>query len=261
MRFFGKTVTLTFACIASFNAFAASFSTPSHFEIMYVDKQSSGVFSLSKTDTKLDAGPHQVVVRYADNVGSNSNSEIIKSTPIVINLNVKDGQEIVLQAQQPRNISKAKKFAEKPKFSLSDKKGGSVDSSYYLLPLKPGMQFSRDYLEEIAAIEAKQGSNTPAVAAATSTAVVAKAQTPAATTSTNGSSNTNAAIATTAVATTAVVASNNNPVATSAEVALPASNVAVPASDNTELQMLQFWYQRADAATRKQFQIWVIQQQ
>ncbi|GAD01384.1 YccT family protein [Agarivorans albus] len=253
MRFFGKTVSLTFACIASFNAFAASFSTPSHFEIMYVDKQSTGVLSLSKTSADLNAGPHQVVVRYADNVGSNSNSEIIKSTPIVINLNVKDGQDIVLKAQQPRSISKAKKFADKPSFSLKDENGGSVDSSYYLLPLKPGMQFSRDYLEEIAAIEAKQGTAAPAAAAATTTAVVAKTDTPAAS-STNSNSNATAAVATTAVAATAVAASNDSPAAAS-------NDVAVPAGDNTELQMLQFWYQRADAATRKQFQIWVIQQQ
>jgi uncharacterized protein YccT (UPF0319 family) len=253
MRFFGKTVSLTFACIASFNAFAASFSTPSHFEIMYVDKQSTGTFSLSKTDTELTAGPHQVVVRYSDNVGSNSNSEIIKSTPIVINLNVKDGQDIVLKAQQPRSISKAKKFADKPSFSLKDENGGSVDSSYYLLPLQPGMQFSRDYLEEIAAIEAKQGTAAPTAAAATTAAVVTKTDTPAAS-STNSNSNTTAAVATTAVATTAVVAANDSPAAAS-------NDVAVPAGDNTELQMLQFWYQRADAATRKQFQIWVIQQQ
>lgn len=253
MRFFGKTVSLTFVCIASFNAFAASFSTPSHFEIMYVDKQSTGVLSLSKTSADLNAGPHQVVVRYADNVGSNSNSEIIKSTPIVINLNVKDGQDIVLKAQQPRNISKAKKFADKPSFSLKDENGGSVDSSYYLLPLKPGMQFSRDYLEEIAAIEAKQGTTAPAAAAATTSAVVTKTDTPVAS-STNSNSNATAAVATTAVAATAVAASNDSPAAVS-------NDVAVPAGDNTELQMLQFWYQRADAATRKQFQIWVIQQQ
>ncbi|WP_163132772.1 DUF2057 domain-containing protein [Agarivorans sp. Alg241-V36] len=234
MRFFGKTVSLTFACIASFNAFAASFSTPSYFEIMYVDKQSTGMLSSAKTEIELTTGPHQVVVRYNDVVGSSNSSEIIKSQPIVINLNVRDGQSILLASKQPRGISKAKKYADKPSFSLKDENGGSVDSSYYVLPLKPGMQLSRDYLEEIAAIEAKQGTAAPAAAAATTAAVVAKTDTP--TTSTT-SSNSNA---------TAAAASND---------------VAVPASDSTELQMLQFWYQRADAATRKQFQIWVIQQQ
>ncbi|MDO6684862.1 MULTISPECIES: YccT family protein [unclassified Agarivorans] len=255
MRFLGKTVTLTFACIASFNALAASFSTPTHFEIMYVDKQSTGTFSLSKTDADLTTGPHQIVVRYSDNVGSNSNSEIIKSQPIVINLNVKENQDIVLSAKQPRSISKAKKFADKPTFSLKSKNGGSVDSTHYVLPLKSGMQFSRDYLEEIAAIEATQANTTAAAVATTSTVVAASNTAKAKPTTTASTSTTNSAVAATAVVATTVAVASNEPAAA------PEADVVMPSGDNTELQMLQFWYQRSDAATRKAFQIWVIQQQ
>ncbi|UPW16920.1 DUF2057 domain-containing protein [Agarivorans sp. TSD2052] len=244
MRFLVKVLSLSLVFLASWSAYAASFSTPSHFEIMYVDKQSTGAFS--KTKAKLDTGSHQVVVRYSDNVGSSNNSEIIKSTPIVINLDIKQGQDIVLKAKQETSINRAKKYAAKPTFTLSDKNGSKVNESHYLLPMKPGVQFSRDYLEEIAEIEATQAGNAPAVAA---TAAVAASTTPKAETAVTSSTNT------AAVAATAVVASD------SVEPPVSDSEMMVPAGDNTELQMLQFWYQRADAATRKQFQIWVIQQQ
>ncbi|WP_427978572.1 YccT family protein [Agarivorans sp.] len=247
MRFFGKTLFLTFACLSSLQAFASSFSTPVFYEIMYLDKQSTGMLSLNKNQTELTAGEHQVVVRYTDTLGSNSSSEIIKSEPIVINLNVKNGQDIVLEAKKPRSARQARRYAEDPQFTLVDKKGTSVEASFYLLPFQPGMQLSRNYLNEIAELEAQQAEKAPAVQQQASAAV------PAATKPKNkpNKANNTAAIA----ASTVAVASTASAVSPAAE------TVVINADDNTELQMLQFWYQRADKATRKQFQIWTIQQQ
>jgi len=243
MRFFGKTLFLTFACLSSLQAFASSFSTPVFYEIMYLDKQSMGMLSLNKNETDLSAGEHQLVVRYTDTVGSNNNSEIIKSEPVVINLNVKNGQDIVLEAKKPRSIKQAQRYAKDPKFTLVDKNGTSVEASVYVLPFQPGMQLSRNYLNEIAEIEAQQVAKAPAVQPQASTVAPATNKAPA--------SNANAALAASAVA----VAGTASAVTPAAEI------VVINADDSTELQMLQFWYQRADKETRKQFQIWAIQQQ
>ncbi|WP_432459556.1 YccT family protein [Agarivorans sp. QJM3NY_25] len=248
MRFLVKAVTLTCACLASWSALAASFSTPNHFELMYVDKQSVGVLSLNKSNVELPTGQHQVVVRYSDNIGSNNNSELVKSSPIVINIELKKGQEIFLESKQPNTLSRAKSFAKKPQFTLKDQHGGTVNASHYILPKKSGLQLSRNYLNEIAAIEAQQAKANPVAA---STVAVAETTTRAATPAPaakpvvmNSATGTAVTVATTSAATAAVTIPSNT-----------------DASDNTELQMLQFWYQRADATTRKQFQIWVIQQQ
>ncbi len=245
MRFFGKALFLTFACLGSLQAFASSFSTPIFYEIIYLDKQSMGMLSLNKNQTELSVGEHQLVVRYTDTVGSNNNSELVKSEPIVINLNVKNGQEIVLEAKKPRSIKQAQRYAEAPKFTLVDKNGASVDADFYLLPFQPGMQLSRNYLDEIAELEAQQAAKAPAVQQQVNTVAPAANQPKA------QASNANVALATSAVA----VASTTSAVTPTAE------TVVINADDNTELQMLQFWYQRADKETRKQFQIWAIQQQ
>ncbi|WP_026973476.1 YccT family protein [Aliagarivorans marinus] len=271
MHLFTKAMTAAVAALASAQLAAASFSVPTNFELLYVDKEKVSSFFTSKSKVDLDGGVHQVVVRYRDTVGGSDNSEVISSGPIVINLELSADQDIVLKGDSPRTVRKAEEYAKKPRFSVSDKRGGQVRHEYYHLPLKPGFQLNRDYLEEIAAYETQNASQIIATPAGAAAAPKPKAIQPAAAATTAAA--TTAVAAAPAASTPAVTSTSNTTememltfwfnkasVDTRKQIQVWAITGEAPEAAGTEMEMLQFWYGKADEATRKQFQVWAIQQ-
>ncbi|MEJ6113291.1 DUF2057 domain-containing protein [Aeromonas salmonicida] len=189
-----------------------------------IDGQPINPKLLDKSNTyPIKAGDHQLVVAFEGNYSSRSDIKLVTAEPLVINFTAADNQKLVLDFKKPRNESEAKQFVKDQKVVLKDKNSGQiVASEQFVMPKVEGFQLTRDYQQELLGMG--KAFNQP----------------------------TTVAVSTVAVSTAAVMA------AASAPVQLAPSK----AQSNPEaLTQLQSWYNKADAETRKAFQIWVIQQQ
>ncbi|GAA0830251.1 hypothetical protein GCM10009112_13520 [Marinomonas arenicola] len=187
------------------HAMAAEFKVPVSYEIMYVDLKDTSKFG-SDFDIKLDKGHHQVVVRYNQNIRNSDDLNLYRSEPIIIDFDVEQDTKLELKAPYIRKDQQASDYADKPTFTIVDAKTGSkYDYTDQMLPMKPGFQPTRNYLEEIKVFTGVKAAN-----AASSAATYAP--TP------------------------------------------PPKEVA----ETNEFQMMQFWFNKSDAATRKDFRIWMV---
>ena len=191
--------------------------------VQLIDGQSINPKLLDKTSTfPLSAGKHQLVVAFEGNYSSRNEIKLVTAEPLVLNFTAADNQQLVLDYKKPRNEAEAKLFVKEQKVALKDKVSGQqVSSEQFVMPKVEGFQLTRDYQQEL--INMGKAFNQPKTVAVSSAAVMA-----------------------------AVMAAASAPV-----VAAPSKAQSNPEA----LTQLQNWYNKADAETRKAFQIWVIQQQ
>ncbi|TNJ14614.1 DUF2057 domain-containing protein [Aeromonas veronii] len=191
--------------------------------VQLIDGQSINPKLLDKTSTfPLSAGKHQLVVAFEGNYSSRNEIKLVTAEPLVLNFTAADNQQLVLDYKKPRNEAEAKQFVKDQKVALKDKVSGQqVSSEQFVMPKVEGFQLTRDYQQEL--INMGKAFNQPKAVAVSSAAVMA-----------------------------AVMAAASAPVQVAPS----------KAQSNPEaLTQLQNWYNKADAETRKAFQIWVIQQQ
>lgn len=195
---------------------------PSSVDILAVNESKpdldGGLFSSHKTMTLPD-GQNQIVFQYQVAFDQGNDREFIDSDTIIATF---DASNTTLTFNMPkfRNVSAAKEGMKDLQWSLVDSDQQTVAVKEDTL-VKKGMQIGRNYPTESANYNKEGG-----VAALTATTGAASVAT------------VNAAAANTAVQ----------------PVTLPAN---VKASDNTAEEMLYFWYEKADDATKQRFKEFV----
>lgn len=183
-----------------FSANAATFDVPKNFEIMFIDLDKKGAFE-NDFHAKLDAGEHQIVVRFNQRIGNASDGQQFESEPQIIELELAQNSQIVLEAPYFFQENDAARYAKSPEFTLVDKANdGELEYEVRALPHKAGFQNMRDYEEEVREFTATYKETNP-----------------------------------------------DSP---------SAADANAPATE--ELEMLKFWYNKADAQTRKDIRFWLI---
>lgn len=89
----------------------------------------SGLFNGKNNTYKLDAGSHQISVKYQELFEENYiNHDIVRSNIVTLNTgNLKDGQTYQLvMVNPPKDHESAKKFAERPVIGLKDSQGNLI---------------------------------------------------------------------------------------------------------------------------------------
>jgi uncharacterized protein len=205
-------------------AYSATIEIPRPYVVYLQDGKSAKTKALdSQRQFNLPAGEHQLVIRFEGSFKDQSENRLISGEPVVLNLDLKAEDQLAIKFDYPKNYRAAEKFLEKQDLTFIDtQSGGTTKVDYFVMPKKEGLQIGRDYQQELQAL--------------------GKAfQQPAAMTSTTEM----------AVATVAGAAATQG--ATSGKGALD--------KKTQTLEMLKYWYNQADAETRKNFQYWVISQQ
>ncbi|MBR7887393.1 DUF2057 domain-containing protein [Marinomonas sp. A79] len=187
------------ASVLAMPAVAATFDVPRSYEIMYVDLESSRQFG-NDFKVDVDAGEHQIVVRFNKLLRIGDDTQEFQSEPVVLNLQFEENTSLTLKAPYIANKRQAEANAQKPEFTILDNTTGkAVNYQQQALEAQSGFQNTRDYREEVAKL---------------------------------------AALA-------------PDPV--------KAGPVPAPAltTDDVALDMLKFWYNQSDSATRKALRIWM----
>ncbi|MCB5161605.1 DUF2057 domain-containing protein [Marinomonas algarum] len=201
MKQMKKVATLGVACLASLAmpTVAATFEVPRSFEIMYVDLESARQFG-NDFKVEVDAGGHQIVVRFNKLLRSGDDTLSFQSEPVVLDLEFDDNTALTLKAPYISTERQAEANEEAPEFTIVDKVTGK-EAAYQqnLLATQSGFQNTRDYLEEVSRL-----TETPETA-------------------------------------------GPGPV--------PAPAVT---TNDLALDMLKFWFNRSDSATRKALSVWMI---
>lgn len=181
-----------------------------------------GFFSTNKT-VVLPDGENQIAFRYIPIFKNGKDREQLNSDVIVAKFSAADAK---LQFEFPhyKNLREAEKFNHNPDWKMVNEKGEQVDLVQDKL-IHNGIQIGRNYESEMVTYNAKGG-----VAAIAPLAVVGSVATPAQLT--------------------------EPAVANTANTATPSK---APAA-TTEEEMLRFWYDKADEATKQRFKAYVNSQ-
>jgi len=136
------------ALVISAQAFSATFSVPSYFQILYVDREKISLFG-DDQQVELEPGLHEVLIRYDQTIERFNEDHTFRSEPIIIDLNIREADQLKLTAIEPKKVSEAKKFLKILEFEIVDQHDDVADYESHVLPLKPGIQWGRNYLKEI----------------------------------------------------------------------------------------------------------------
>ena len=147
MHHFTK-LSLVLGSVLSFQTFAATFTAPDFFKIMYVDRETPSLVN-DENKIMLNEGKHELVLRYDQILDKYKEEERFKSEPIIVDLIVVDTDVLEVESVEPKKYRLAEKYEENPKFTIVNQQGELANYQSELLPFKPGFQFGRDYLEEI----------------------------------------------------------------------------------------------------------------
>jgi uncharacterized protein YccT (UPF0319 family) len=251
MRFTAK-ISLIAAGFLSFQALAATFSLPNYFEVMYVDREKPSMFKMS-SDITLDAGRHEILVRYYQVIEKRNENYRFSSQPVIIDLEVTADDQMRLDAQQPKNIHDGEKFAAAPSFEIIRKNGDLANYTSQMLPLRPGWQMGRDYLKEL--VEFKQ-QQTAAMAAHTEIAAL-KTQL-ASTPSTPNGSKSEQSTGMTTLEKLQMWYNRADDASQKAYRFWLIDPTVEPKQPTKAFEMLKYWHQQADAVTQRAIQIWMI---
>ena len=138
-----------FFCWLALPVQAATFEVPRSFEIMYVDLESSRNFG-NDFKVEVDEGQHQIVVRFNKLLRSGGDTEMYQSEPIVLDLAFDKGTYLMLKASYISNPKQAKSFSKEPTFTIvDDVSGKEVRYRQEVLPVQSGLQNTRNYVNEI----------------------------------------------------------------------------------------------------------------
>ena len=155
MNFFTKLFSMV-AVVISAQAFSATFSVPSYFQILYVDREKISLFG-DDQQIELEPGLHEILIRYDQMIERFNEEESFRSEPIIIDLNIREADQLTLVATKPKKFHDAEKFAKMLAFEIVNQHDDVADYERHVLPLKPGIQWGRNYLKEV--IEYKEETN------------------------------------------------------------------------------------------------------
>ncbi|CAM4172350.1 DUF2057 family protein [Vibrio neonatus] len=207
---------------------------PEHVDLLLVngaEPNVDGGFFSSSSSAILPDGENQIVFRYEPTFKQGQEFEKMSSDVIVAKFTA-ENQELTFQFPKYRNIREAKKFDKHPDWALIDESGNKVAFAQDKL-IHHGVQFGRDFATEVM----KFNTTDSAAAIATSNSLAYAAVTAAQASGTE-------------VAVVPVASKTNNATASTANAA----------SATTEEEMLMFWYNKADDATKARFKAYVNSQ-
>lgn len=225
--------------ILSSQAFAATFTVPDHFEMMYIDRERTSIFGGEEFEIK--AGTHELILRYNQEIMHFKEEYNFRSEPIIVDLNIRQEDQLKLTAFLPEGIKQAEVYEKDPEFKIVDQQNKGVNYQAQALPFKSGFQLGRNYLNEVIALKEKQNSE------------VLKVSSEAKVTSVNAAS----------VADLAVLkewyrtADSNTQKAYRLWTIDPSATVK---QETKALKMLKQRHLEASDNTRKALQIWIIEQ-
>ncbi|MBC7004841.1 DUF2057 domain-containing protein [Photobacterium sp. BZF1] len=210
------------ACGISFSTLAdVKLDLPYQADLVLVN----GVEQDGNDTLTLPNGVNQFAFTYIDSLRENGDDYLYKSDVIIVKFDASD-EALKLDLPKLRTAQDARKFNKSPQLALVAANGEKIDFEQDKL-IKSGLQFGRDFEKEIAVYN----QSGKAAAVATTAAVVATAAVPA-----------------TLPATAA-------PAATS-----PKSPVDQQQTRNVAENMLNYWYEQADEATRARFKAKINQE-
>lgn len=226
------------------HAMAATFKVPTSYQIMYVDLKDGGKFG-GDFEVDVPAGQHQLVVRYYQTLHTGGDINIVKSEPIIIDLDVAKDANLELKAPYIRQKDKAEAYSEKPTFKIVNAGNGKdVDFKVSMLPTQSGFQPLRNYREEIKEFT---GVGVATQAASSNQSYSAPAPAPKSVTEANEYQMLQFWF-------------NKADEQTRKDFRIwMVDNTHQPKGKNTQFEMLQFWYNKATAPERKAFQVWLVQ--
>lgn len=225
-----KNAVLLSTLIASSFAFAdVTIKIPSNVEVLSVNegkpKIEGGLFSSHKT-LELADGTNQLVFKYEAAFDQGDDRHFVTSDTIITRFEAHD-QTLTFDMPKYRDINIAKENIKSLDWKLVNESGKKIEVVQDKL-MKDGMQIGRDYRRE-----AEDYNRAGGIAAISTMAAVAP--------------------------TTVVAATQVAPVAASNTQMVKPATVPAVASDNTAEEMLYFWYQKADQATKDKFKAYINQ--
>ena len=224
MKFIYPIITLILSGISS-SLFAATLIVPPDVRLFVVDGvQNPPQIAFKEQTIPFVDGQHQILVKVEKTIDTgNHDQEIYKSKPIIINFTATSSQTLTLTLPPLTNTIEAKRFEKNPVLMIKDQNNQSIPTQQDILPLK-GLIILANLEDELAKYNVSKG----------------KAAIPAFSKQTAiGNNSTSIPVTTTAITT----------------------HTAVTLKGQTaEEEMLQYWYQRADEASRQRFLAWVKQQ-
>ncbi|MGB2078336.1 MAG: DUF2057 family protein [Vibrio sp.] len=222
----------------SSSAFAnVTLTVPANVDLHAVNGQKPDIstvdhFLASEKQVVLPDGWNQIVFDYHPNINQGNELIQIDTDTIIAKFNANQ-TELTFEFPKYRNEREARQFDDNPDWKLVTKDGQSVEFAQDKL-IKNGLQLGRNFPEESQAYNAKGGPAAVVLQTAAQQPVTTSAQVSAP-----------VVASTAAVATTATVAAQ--PTATAAQVQSSGKY------QNTEEEMLHYWYQKADAQTKQRF--------
>ncbi len=214
---FGRILALV-ASFLAIPAWAATLNVANNVELKVINGKpfKSKMFSDNKT-VNLPDGDQQLVFRLNDSFRQGNSQELYSSEYYVIKIAAKGNEELTLKARPINNLSQAQNFDRNPEFTLTNAHGNPVPFKFSELK-KEGMQINRDLVNELHDFNA---SGSPA-------AIESRAP-------------------------FAALAMMNNQ-----STQLKASGGTQERIGNVLIseQMLHYWFQQADQATRERFMDW-----
>ncbi|WP_435236476.1 YccT family protein [Psychromonas sp. PT13] len=148
MHHFTK-LSLVLGSVISFQTFAATFTAPDFFTIMYMDREAPSLMN-DENKITLSEGKHELVLRYDQTLDKYKEEERFKSEPIIVDLIVEADTDVLrVDSVEPKKYRLAEKYEEKPEFTIVNQQGELANYQSELLPFKSGFQLGRDYLKEI----------------------------------------------------------------------------------------------------------------
>ncbi|PSW21270.1 DUF2057 domain-containing protein [Photobacterium sanctipauli] len=208
------------ACGLSFPSLAdVKLELPFQAELVLIN----GVEAEGNDTQTFKNGENQFAFRYEGTYRENGDDQVFKSDVIIVKFDESD-ENLKLELPRLRSGQDVRKFNKSPNFTLANGQGEAISYQQDKL-IKHGLQFGRDYEAEIAAYN-----QSGKVAALTSAVAVATLPAAAATTTPKPV---------------------QLPAATSP--AKPDEATSQPQGKNVPENMLNYWYEQADEATRARF--------
>ncbi|NLS12060.1 DUF2057 family protein [Vibrio sp. SM6] len=217
---------ITCLCALALSGFAAAdvkINLPEGVDLLVVNDaraEVTGGLFASESSATLPNGSNQIVFRFEQFFSSKNDSESVISDAIIATFNATD-TELDLVVPNFRTVKQAKANMADLDWQLVDTSGQVIAVTQDKL-VKKGLQIGRDYVREAADYNRKGG-----------IATLARLAQPYA------------------------ISPQANVIATTTEQTAPTQSSAM---DSTAEEMLHFWYNKADEATRARFKAFVNQQ-
>lgn len=129
------------------------FLYPNEFQLLYIDGASNGLLDTSQGMQVLTPGHHEIVLRYKSHINRKGSLRVIQSEPVVLQISFPKGETLQLEAliHKYSDDDEKERFAQNPQIKMLDQDKSTVTFDWFVLPAKQGVQWSRDYLAEIQA--------------------------------------------------------------------------------------------------------------